>query len=474
MVTQAPKKTAILAALTFTLSCVGLIIFVFTQFGGTIPFSAQGYRIKALFKETGLLVPNADVRISGVTIGKVSAVKDQGLNSLVTMQIQPPYSPIPRDTRAILRQKTLLGEAYVELSTGTGSGPKFTDGGTIPTSQVQDTQALDQVLGGFDKPTQQNLQALLNGTAISLAGRGQTLNDAIGNFDPTVTELSAMVGVLNDQGANLKKLISSGAVVLGTLGARGHDLQSLVTAGNTVFATTAGRNSELKATVNALPPFLRQLRTTLTTLDGTLSIAGPTLHVLRPVAPLFVPALQDVIKLGGPARRLLAQAPSLLSAANGALPAIERFTAAFHPAVDAILPAAQEVVPIINYIAVYRRELVAAMANLGASLEGRAPANTSSGTAAYLRAVSGLGRESIFGQSIREPTSRTNTYFAPGELSNLASGGLKAASCANTGNVSQVPLGFGNVPCVVQGAFNWGNGIASGYYPRLTRAPKPK
>ncbi len=68
----------------------------------------------------------------------------------VTMDIKQAYAPIPIDTRAVLRQKTLLGEAYIELSPGTGSGPKFHDGGTIPVTQIQPTQALDQVLGSFD------------------------------------------------------------------------------------------------------------------------------------------------------------------------------------------------------------------------------------------------------------------------------------------------------------------------------------
>jgi ABC-type transporter Mla subunit MlaD len=102
MVTQAPKRSSVFAALAFTLSCVGLIIFVWTQFGGTVPFAAQGYRINAVFPETGLLVPNADVRISGVNVGKVTAVRARGVNSFVTMDIQRQYAPIPVDTRAIL------------------------------------------------------------------------------------------------------------------------------------------------------------------------------------------------------------------------------------------------------------------------------------------------------------------------------------------------------------------------------------
>ncbi len=114
------------------------------------------------------------------------------------------------------------------------------------------------------------------------------------------------------------------------------------------------------------------------------------------------------------------------------------------------------------------------MANLAADLEATTTANTTSGTASYLRAVIGLGNDSIYGQTIREPTDRNNTYFSPGELANVANGGLLAGNCNNTGNAAQVPTLFKNVPCRVQPGFHWGNGIASGYYPHVTRAALPK
>ena len=66
-----------LAAIGFTLSCIGLMIFVWTQFGGTVPFAPQGYRVHVMFKETGLLVPRADVRISGVNVGRVTGVRTE-------------------------------------------------------------------------------------------------------------------------------------------------------------------------------------------------------------------------------------------------------------------------------------------------------------------------------------------------------------------------------------------------------------
>jgi virulence factor Mce-like protein len=463
----------VFAALAFTLSCIGLIVFVWTQFGGTIPFAAQGYEVSAQFRESGQLVPGADVRISGVNIGKVASIANRGLNSIVTMDIQPEYAPLPVDTRAILRQKTLLGEGYVELSAGRRSGPRFRDGARIPTWHVQATQSLDQVLGSFDKPTQHNFEALLNGTARSLQGQGQNLSNAFGNLDPTVTELTAMLGVLNQQRSNIRQVISGGATVLTTLGDRSADLRALITAGDQVLSSTAARNAALSATVDALPPFLGRLQTTLRTLNTTLGLAKPSLDALAPVAPLVTPALKGLIGLSGPAVSLLHQAPSLIDAADSALPAIGRFSRAFKPAVDALLPAARELAPTISFVAQYRQELTTAMANLAATLQATSSAHTATGSASYLRAMSMISNESPYGQSVREPSNRDNTYFAPGELVNVGRGGLLSVDCSNTQNTAQVPLLGHNVQCRQQPGFDWGNGTAAGYFPRVTRAPLP-
>lgn len=479
MVTQAPKRSAVLIAVLFSLSCLGLMIFVWTQFGGSIPFEPQGYRIHATFKETGLLVPGADVRISGVNVGKVTGVDAQpgSIYSHVTMDIRREYAPVPSDTRAILRQKTLLGEAYVTLSTGTGSGRKLPDGGTIPPGQIENTVSLDQALQSFDPQTQRNLQTVLQGMFTGLAGRGQDLNNALGNLDPTLTELQAVVGVLNQQQGNLQKLINNTGVVLSTLGSRSSDLQSLIIAGDQVFAATAARHLQLTQTINLLPPFLTQLRTTLGTLNTTLGIAKPTLAVLRPVARLLPPALNDLIQLSGPAIKLLGQAPELLRLASNALPAITRFTKAFDPAVRAILPAAEEVIPVINFIGKYSDDLATSMISLAGVFQAVAPATTTTNTmgtpagmAHYARVLPPIGNEIVFGQPTREPTNRHNGYFSPLEQTRLATG-LTAGDCNNTGNTSFLPLPFTNVPCVPQPAYPWGSAAPTtpnSYYPHLT------
>jgi hypothetical protein len=292
------------------------------------------------------------------------------------------------------------------------------------------------------------------------------VNNGFGNLDPALADLSRIVGVLDAERGSVGELLRSGATVFTTLGQRSADLKTLVTAGDQVLSATAGRNAALSATVNALPAFETQLRTTLGAVKTTLGIAKPSLDALLPAAPLLTPTLRNLIALSGPALGLLHAAPRLLDDAIVALPSIERFNLAFHPALDALLPAVRQVSPIINFIGLYKTELVTAMANLAASLEASAPANTPSGTASYLRSLAVVGNESTFGQSVREPTNRANTYFAPGELANVARGGLLAASCANTGNASQSGFGLQNVPCRVQPGFEW-SGLVR-YFPHVT------
>jgi virulence factor Mce-like protein len=460
-------------AAAFVLSCIGLMIFVWTQFAGTIPFAPAGYRIHAVFPETGQLVSGADVRVSGVNVGKVTKVQPEGVNSLVTMDLKQQYAPVPADTHAVLRLKTLLGEGYIQLSTGTGSGTKLPDGGTIPRDHVAPTVSLDQALDSFDPSTQRALQQFLNGSFTALAGRGQDLNFAVGNLDPTLAGLNALVGALNQQQGNVKSLISNLGAVLTTLGNRSSDVQSLVTAGDQVFSATAARDAALTQTVDRLPAFMSELRTTLRTLNGTLGLAKPDLASIKAGAPLVRPALSELVSLSGPALSLLHQAPHLLQLTNKALPAISRFTIAFDGVLDPLLAAARQVVPIINYVQLFPREITAAFGNLAADLNASAP--TSTGLVHYLRAALTLNNEGFLGQTARPSSNRHNPYLVPGELANIARGGLQSSDCNNIHNQTPESLfsTAGNVPCRLQPKYPWPSNAASNgpsYFPHVTAA----
>src|SRR5438105_11494035 len=120
MQTGSPAVSRIVTMVLFALSCVGLLLFLWLSFGGTIPFNPQGYRVKVTFPNAFDLAEQADVRIAGVTVGKVVSkqISPHGNGTLATLQIDKQYSPIRRNAQAILRTKTLLGETYVQLTPG--------------------------------------------------------------------------------------------------------------------------------------------------------------------------------------------------------------------------------------------------------------------------------------------------------------------------------------------------------------------
>ena len=121
METQIPHRGKLIVPVLFALATVIIAIFTWISFGGSVPFTAAGYRVSAVFPQASNLYPGDDVRIAGINVGQVVGVQRAGDRARVTMQLQTQFAPLHRDARAILRTKTLLGEAYIELAPGTAA-----------------------------------------------------------------------------------------------------------------------------------------------------------------------------------------------------------------------------------------------------------------------------------------------------------------------------------------------------------------
>src|ERR1044072_6850271 len=183
METRPPTATRILIAAGFALSCFALALFLWIAFGGPIPVKPEGYRFEVPFTEATQLAQESDVRISGVSVGKVKRI-DLGDNSdaIATVELDSKYAAIPSDTRAMLRSKTLLGETYVELSPGSNEAPPLPEGDTLPPAQVAQSVQLDEIFRTFDTRTRAAFQQWMQGAAGALHGRGQDLSTAFGSL----------------------------------------------------------------------------------------------------------------------------------------------------------------------------------------------------------------------------------------------------------------------------------------------------
>src|SRR5207244_4193066 len=148
-----------------------------------------GWRFEAQFNEGTQRAKQADVRISGVSVGKVTDIQlARDGRSTVTMQLKRQYAPLPTNSHAILRQKTLLGETYVELTPGSPSAPKLKEGGLLPVGNISPTVELDEIFRAFDAKTRQSFQIWLESLAQGTIGRGQSINDAFGTLSPLAVD----------------------------------------------------------------------------------------------------------------------------------------------------------------------------------------------------------------------------------------------------------------------------------------------
>ena len=425
----APSFGRIAVMAGFALSCFGLLLFLWIAFGGNIPLKPKGYRFTASFSEATQLAQEADVRISGVPVGKVKTIepdKKTGRSDVV-IQLDTRYAPLPSDAKAILRQKTLLGETYVELTPGTPSAKKIPEGGRLRASQVSPTVELDEIFRALDAPTRAAFQSWMQDQAVAFQGRGQDINDALGNLAPFAEDASKLLEILNSQEGATQRLVRNTGEVFDALSERDHQLRSLITNSNRVFETTARRNAELSEIFHILPTFETESAETVTRLARYARKTNPLITQLRPAARQLSPTLIALRDLAPDAKALFRDLDKVTTASEKGLPATQEFLDLLHPLLPEFDPVLKQLNPILQYIGAYQDELNAFFPNtVGATQAADVPAYAGNQRVHYLRTLNPFNVENLAVYPRRVGSNRTNSYPFPGQflhLNELLNGG---------------------------------------------------
>lgn len=463
-----PTLPQIAVMVVFALSCVGLLLFLWSSFGGPVPMRAKAYEVTARFRDGSQLARYSDVRVSGVTVGKVVRITSRDGTAETRLQIDPELAPLPRDTVAALRTKTLLGETFVALSTGDRAavarrepGSWIPDGGTIAPQNVRAGVLLDEVLDAFDPSTREDLRTTLRSFAAATRDRGGQLNAAAGDLDPALRSADALLNVVDRQSAEVRSGIRDVGTTLGTLGERAGALRELTRSGSRVLGTTARQAAPLRATLRRLPGLLRQTRGTVAEARRAARDARPTLDALRPVTPRIAPALRDVTALAPDLRDALVATRPALRAARTGLPAVDRVTDTLGPAMDVLSPVSSDLLPIARYLEQHRRDVGVTFANTAAATQATAP-DLRGRPRHYLRTSLALTDELLAGAPRRVPGSRAAPYPAPDAMDRFGTPRMPSLDCAHTTTATGLLtplLGGAGPPCTTG---------AAPAFPRLT------
>ncbi len=421
---QAPTAGKLLTMVLFALSCFGLLLFLWVSFGGPTPLKARSYRVHVAFPEATQLGLEADVRVAGVSVGKVRKKEIDAPGhpntTVATLELDPRYAPLAKDAKAILRQKTLLGETYVELTPGTKGSPRIAEDGWLGDGQIQKSVELDEILQAFDPTTRDALRSWQRGLQTAGEGRGTDLNDALGTLPRFAESGDGVLTVLDAQSGALKKLIKNTGVVFGALSENESQLRSLIVNAGGTFDQTASQQEALAESFKIFPTFIDESKATLTKLEGFAKNTDPLIQDFRPAARDLTPALHDVRLLAPDLQKLFVRLGPLVDASKKGLPALRQTVDGITPLLGKLQPFLEELNPILQWLEYNQRTVADFISNGAGALVDTIPTRTEDERGHYLRQFGpkGLSTLGITQQRTAGPQSlRGNSYLLPNALS---------------------------------------------------------
>jgi len=458
MRTSGPKPGQLAAMVIFAFSCFGLLLFLWLSFGGPIPLEPKGYRFEVGFPEATTLAVQADVRVAGVSVGKVAKLERDpaGNRTLATIQLERRYAPLHTDARAILRQKTLLGETYVELTLGKKGTPYVKEGGRLANSRVEPTVELDEVLQVFPAQTRAAFRRWMANASQTIDGRGRDFNDALGNVAGFADHGADLLDVLDRRRETLGNLVAQTGSVFEALTRDEGQLRAFIADTARWFGATASQKQALADSIQILPTFLRESRATLSRLERFSIHAKPLIDDLGPAAHDLKPTLADLRRASPDLETAFGSLPSLVAASRNGLPAFSRVLRGLTPVLAATGPFLSELNPILEWLQLKQWTVADFIATPGHAIEGRATTTNPQGQGHVLPQLIVTGSQTLVTPT-RSSDNRGNTYLAPDALDYArykqgfnvypnwdcsAAGGEHQASARNPGCYVQGPIPF--------------------------------
>jgi phospholipid/cholesterol/gamma-HCH transport system substrate-binding protein len=476
---QAPTLGRVMAMVLFALSCFGILLYLWVSFGGPTPLKPTGYRFEVQMPESALLVNEAPVRMAGLDVGQVKdkALQEHG-GQTVVIEMDEAFAPIPSDSRVTLRQKSLLGQIYIEITPGSKDAPDLADGGKLSSARVEETVDFDEVISTFDKPTRDNYRGWIKELAKAIRnGRGEDLNDAFANFVAFTEDGNSVLEILDEQDPALRRLIKNTGVTLGAINRRYGEFGQFVTNANDFFGALASRNDALAETISVFPTFLDESRQTFDRLREFAVDTRPLVRELQPVALQLRPTLRDLGRLAPDLEHLFTKLEPVIDESGDTLPEAEKFLRCLNgsepcdrdlqgdrqPGVlESLYPYLEELNPILAYLNYYQAQVGAFFTNGVGSLFGTLdPLNDQEGPRHYLRQFGVTNARGVGIQTSRQVWERGNAYPAPNFYNRFRPlGTVEAWDCDNTGEgevtePTAFPPNESAPPCLIQPPQLW-------------------
>ncbi len=290
------------------------IIAVFIAYNANrgLPF-VPTYDLRAELPNGAKLVKGNEVRVGGFRVGVVDDIRPKAVTvggkphtvALVSLKLDKVVEPLHHDTTLRVRPRSVLGLKYIELRPGK-AGPTYTAGDTIPLRRASLPLELEDLFSTFDQPTRVNAQDATAGFGDAFAGRGLSLNTAIGALNPFFSYLTPVMQNLAAPETRLDNFFRQ----LGRASAQAAPVARtqavLFTHMADTFAAISANPRALQQTIEKSPPTLdasiRSFRVQRPFLADFADLSRRLLPAAREL-PRSLPAINRALGVGTPILR---------------------------------------------------------------------------------------------------------------------------------------------------------------------------
>ncbi len=337
-----------------TVLVIAVAVFLSYNANSGLPF-VPSYEVKAVVPDAAELVPGNDVNVGGARVGQVTKV-EAGLQrgepvAVLSMKLEKPLDPLPRDTKVLIRQRSNVGLKYVELRPGR-ERIGLPAGGTLPLRNATAPVDLDDVVSTFDPPTRRGLADTISELGVGLAGRGGDLNRAIENLPALFRDLTTVSRTLASSQTDLHGFITGVNSAVAAIAPVAEPLRQLFDGGATTFAALERESAALGAAIEKSPSTEREATAGFIALQPLLREAtafardaNPALRIL----PRASRRLASALRTSGPA---LGRARALASPLDDVLARTRSLARmpALSGALRRLTYVVDEAVPLLTYI----------------------------------------------------------------------------------------------------------------------------
>lgn len=315
------------------------------------------YNLHAKFKDANNLANHYEVRMGGVRVGQVLNPHAEHGVAVVDLKLSDKFKPIPSDSKLQVRLRSAVGVRYLEILPGT-SKVGLPEGATIPTTQVEPSVALDQVLGTFDPKTRVATSTLLRELGNGVDGRGTDLNDVVRDTPRLLTDLRGISNAITSRpGDAFGGFIHNGAAMVKGFNDARFDIVGGFRPERQALQVFTDQKSGVQGTLDEAGPTLATARAQLPNIDRLVSETADFATRARPLlnaAPSSLQRTTTLLKTSGRglkdtratldlARRAVNPTLGLLRSVRPALPTTDEFLAQLNPQLQVVSPRYCEV-----------------------------------------------------------------------------------------------------------------------------------